>query len=409
MKPGLSFLGANGSSCWRSRADCERGGGRLLERGVAVRSAGAPSGADRVEHPRLDVAPDVARPEVVSVGAVDRGDRHLRGRQRRLQTPVEREALQRVVGRADAVEVAAEPAGAQLLARRADLPEVARGEVRLVRVGVADARASPTTLPSPCSVRERRPATGASAGGGPRANGTPADVGSAELRAELAVERVADRGEQRERVGAAVEEDGDEHLLRPGRRRPRRCPPRTRAAGAPRRRRPRARAPAVRAGSCAGRGRCRRAAACPLRSRAARGRPRQRRAGGARCARSRCSSGPSRPYEVWRSGETATSRRRAFVAQEPVARLLPVRVRHRPSLPCAKRTSASSWPGGSSGCPRTRARRRRAPAARRGSAGRLLVGERERLGRRSSRPPSGRGRSRCRASARRPSRRRSAG
>ena len=41
-------------------------------------------------------------------------------------------SLQRVVGRADAVEHAAEPAGAQLRVQSADLPEVARDEVRLV-------------------------------------------------------------------------------------------------------------------------------------------------------------------------------------------------------------------------------------------------------------------------------------
>ena len=38
----------------------------------------------------------------------------------------------------------------------------------------------------------------------------------AELGAKAAVQRVAGREEHRERVRAAVEEDGDEHLLRPG-------------------------------------------------------------------------------------------------------------------------------------------------------------------------------------------------
>ena len=65
---------------------------------------------------------------------------HALRRERGLQAPVEREPLERVVGRAVAVEVAAEPAGREALVERADLPEVARGEVRLVRVGVADRR-----------------------------------------------------------------------------------------------------------------------------------------------------------------------------------------------------------------------------------------------------------------------------
>ena len=40
--------------------------------------------------------------------------------------------------------------------------------------------------------------------------------GQREAGAQLPVERVAVGEEQRERVGATVEEDGDEHLLRPG-------------------------------------------------------------------------------------------------------------------------------------------------------------------------------------------------
>ena len=71
--------------------------------------------ADRVDHAVADLAPDAAGPEVVAVGRVDRRDRHLRRGERGLQAPVEREALQRVVGLADAVEVAAEPAGREAL------------------------------------------------------------------------------------------------------------------------------------------------------------------------------------------------------------------------------------------------------------------------------------------------------
>ena len=74
------------------------------------------------------------------------------------------------------------------------------------------------TLPSPCSW-----ASGASDGCqvrlGSSANAVPAPAGERESRPELAVERVARRREQREGVGAAVEEDRDEHLLlRPCRR-----------------------------------------------------------------------------------------------------------------------------------------------------------------------------------------------
>ena len=43
-------------------------------------------------------------------------------------------------------------------------------------------------------------------------NAVPA--GERELRAQLAVQRVALRGEHRQRVGAALEEDGDEDRLR---------------------------------------------------------------------------------------------------------------------------------------------------------------------------------------------------
>ena len=126
----------NGSSS-RRRADW---------RAAAVACASAVAARrQRAEAPiassiRFSTSPQTFRAQAVLVGAVDRGYGHLlRARERRLEAPVEREALQRVVGRAGAVEVAPEPAGAELLARRADLPEVAGGEVRLVGARVADA------------------------------------------------------------------------------------------------------------------------------------------------------------------------------------------------------------------------------------------------------------------------------
>ena len=166
--------------------------------------------ADRGDHPLGDLAPDAARPEVVAVRRVDGGDRHLRGRERGLQAPVEREALERVVLAADAVEVAAEPARREPLVCRADLPEVPRGEVRLVGVVVADAghHAHLALAVQLGERRERRMPAQRRVLRECRAGA----LGQRQARPQLAVERVAGRREQRERIGAAVEEHRDEHL-----------------------------------------------------------------------------------------------------------------------------------------------------------------------------------------------------
>ena len=98
-------------------------------RPIAVNAGTASSSAD---------APRARRPEADVLRLVDRRDRVARGGERGRELAVQGHALQRVVGRADAVEHPPEPAGAQVRVQRADLPEVARGEVRLVRAGVAD-------------------------------------------------------------------------------------------------------------------------------------------------------------------------------------------------------------------------------------------------------------------------------
>ena len=114
------------------------GGARDLRHRAVAAPVRRPDPGGRVEHQRVDVAPHVARPEVVARRRVDGGDGHAAGRERRCERVVEREPLERVVGRADAVEVAAEPAAAQPRVQRAHLVEVARDEVRLVGVRVAD-------------------------------------------------------------------------------------------------------------------------------------------------------------------------------------------------------------------------------------------------------------------------------
>jgi hypothetical protein len=151
---------------------------------------------DRVEHALLHLAPDAARPEVEPVGPVDGRDRNALRGESRLQPPVERKPLQRVVERAVAVEVAAEPAGDEALVERAHLPEVPRGEMRLVRVVVADA-GHDADLALAVQRRQRRER---------RMPAQPvvlrehdALVGpQGKLRAQLAVERIAGRCEQRE-------------------------------------------------------------------------------------------------------------------------------------------------------------------------------------------------------------------
>ena len=108
-----------------------------LQLGVGARDRAlrAPARDRGVDHRLL---PDVAHPDVVGGRVGDRGDGDLAAGQGRRERVVEREALQRVVRVAVTVQVAAQPADPPGGVGRADLPVVARGEVRLVRVVVAD-------------------------------------------------------------------------------------------------------------------------------------------------------------------------------------------------------------------------------------------------------------------------------
>ena len=112
---------------------------RLREERVGVVDEPAER-ADRVLQQLARHVPDVVRAEPVVGRARECRHRHAGRRERRQERAVEREALHRVVLVADHVEQPAEPAGACLRVERADLPEVAGGEVRLVGVGVADRR-----------------------------------------------------------------------------------------------------------------------------------------------------------------------------------------------------------------------------------------------------------------------------
>ena len=96
--------------------------------------------ADRILEQHARDVPDVVRVEAVVGRVRQRRDRDAGRRERRHQRRVEREPLHRVVVVADHVEQPAEPAGRLARVERADLPEVARGEVRLVGVVVADRR-----------------------------------------------------------------------------------------------------------------------------------------------------------------------------------------------------------------------------------------------------------------------------
>ena len=80
--------------------------------------------AERVEHLVLHVAPHAGRPEVVVVRLADGRHRHVVRGQRGLEVPAEREPLQRVVGHAVMVEVAAEPAPPAPRVHLAHLPVV---------------------------------------------------------------------------------------------------------------------------------------------------------------------------------------------------------------------------------------------------------------------------------------------
>ena len=105
----------------------------------ASRPAGRRGGRSCVNISFCHRRPD-RRPEVVAVDRVDRRHRLLRGGDHRRERAVHREPLQRVFFVADEVEVAAHPAGAEADLELADLVVVARGEVRLVGVVVADRR-----------------------------------------------------------------------------------------------------------------------------------------------------------------------------------------------------------------------------------------------------------------------------
>ena len=159
-----------------------------------------------------------------------RRDRHLRGRERRMQRRVEREPLNRVVRRADLVEVAAEPAGAQVRVGLAHLVVVAGREVRLVGVVVAD-RLDHGDLA--LGVQRREPA-GARMPAQPLVLGERRARASARSRASAAASSRpgSPAGKStRKGVDPAVQEDRDEHLLvrrRVGRRL-RRCRRRARA------------------------------------------------------------------------------------------------------------------------------------------------------------------------------------
>ena len=167
----------------------------------------------RVEHDRLDVAPHVTGPEVVVRRRVDRRDRDAPRRQRGRERVVQREALERVLGRPDAVEVATEPARRRLRVERADLVEVARHEVRLVRVVVADRghhRHLALGVQRRQRPRRRMPAQ-------PRvlAEHVARAGRERELGPQAPVRGVLGRGEDRDGVDPALEEDLHEH--RPGR------------------------------------------------------------------------------------------------------------------------------------------------------------------------------------------------
>ena len=120
----------------------------------------------------------------------------------------EREPLERVVRRPGDVEVAPEPAGAEMRVGGAHLPVVARGEVRLVGVGVADRREH-GQLALAVELGQRREGR-VPAQARVLREGLAGVRGERELRAEARVLRVSGREEHRERVGPALEEDGDE-------------------------------------------------------------------------------------------------------------------------------------------------------------------------------------------------------
>ena len=134
------------------------GAARLGEDRVGVGRRGRRASRSRRSSSSPGDVPDVVRAEAVVGRARERRHRHAGGRERGEEGAVEREALHRVLLVADHVEQPAEPAGARLRVERADLPEVARREVGLVGMGVADRREDrqPPACVEPCEGLQRR-------------------------------------------------------------------------------------------------------------------------------------------------------------------------------------------------------------------------------------------------------------
>src|SRR6476646_1820814 len=110
------------------------------------------------------------------------------------------------------VEVAAHPTGRELRVGCSDLPEMARGEVRLVGVRVADRRHHrdlPLGMERGERLQLRMPVQASVLG--EHGAGT---FGQRKRRAQLLVVRVERRVENGERVGSAGKEDRNEHRLR---------------------------------------------------------------------------------------------------------------------------------------------------------------------------------------------------
>ena len=182
-------------------------GGRVTE---VVEAAGGHRAGDAG-------VPDAGAREVVAARRVDGGDRDRRAREHRRELPAEAEPLDRVVHVADDVEPAAEPSGRAGRVQRADLVEVPRGEVRLVRVVVGDRREDRDLL---------RVVQGLQRGGllvpaqrvvaGERVGGAHVELRAV---AHRLVAGVGHRGEHAHPVDPAGEEDRHDHGLgRAGRR-----------------------------------------------------------------------------------------------------------------------------------------------------------------------------------------------
>ena len=179
----------------------------LLGRGTEPREA--------LEHQLLDIAPDAGRPEVVA-RPPGRRDRDPRGGEAGRERTVQGEPLERVVVAADGVEQPAQPARVGARVELADLPVVAGGEMRLIGVGVADARKD-GDLALAMKLMQRR-GRGMPLQPVVLAPGRPRPRRQLQGRAQPAVFVVVDRGEHRERVDAALEEDRDQDLALTARR-----------------------------------------------------------------------------------------------------------------------------------------------------------------------------------------------